>query len=57
MDGEAWQVYSPWGHKRVGHDLATKQQQVASRIAKKTQQPGLHAKYRKLVLQEIPSHL
>ena len=19
--------YSPWGHKRVGHDLATKQQQ------------------------------
>ena len=20
-------VYSPWGHKRVGHDLATKQQQ------------------------------
>ena len=20
--------YSPWGHKRVGHDLATKQQQV-----------------------------
>ena len=20
--------YSPWGHKRVGHDLATKQQQL-----------------------------
>ena len=20
--------YSPWGHKRVGHDLATKQQEV-----------------------------
>ena len=22
--------YSPWGHKRVGHDLATKQQQYTS---------------------------
>ena len=26
-DRGAWQaVYSPWGHKRVGHDLSTKQQ-------------------------------
>ena len=25
MDREAWWA-SPWGHKRVGHDLATKQQ-------------------------------
>ena len=23
------QGYSPWGHKRVGHDLATEQQQQA----------------------------
>ena len=24
MDREAWQAtYSPWGHKRAGHDLAT----------------------------------
>ena len=23
----AWQATSPWGHKRVGDDLATKQQQ------------------------------
>ena len=22
-------VYSPWGHKRVGHDLATKEQQMS----------------------------
>ena len=21
-------LYSPWGHKRVGHDLASKQQQI-----------------------------
>ena len=34
----AWEIpwteslvgYSPWGHKRVGHDLVTKQQQKAS---------------------------
>ena len=26
MDRGAWQSYSPWGHKRVGYDLATKQQ-------------------------------
>ena len=34
----AWEIswtdepggYSPWGHKRVGHDLATKQQQHRS---------------------------
>ena len=24
MDRGAWAGYSPWGHKRVGHDLATK---------------------------------
>ena len=25
MDRKAWQAtYSPWGHRRVGHDLATK---------------------------------
>ena len=29
MDRGAWQAtYSPWGLKRVGHDLATKQQQL-----------------------------
>ena len=27
MDREAWLDYSPWGRKRVRHDLATKQQQ------------------------------
>ena len=28
MDRRAWWAsYSPWGHKRVGHDLGTKQQQ------------------------------
>ena len=27
MDRGSWQDYSPWGHKRVRHDLATKQQQ------------------------------
>ena len=28
MDRGAWKVkYSLWGHKRVGHDLATEQQQ------------------------------
>ena len=26
MDRGAWQAYSLWGHKRVGHNLATKQQ-------------------------------
>ena len=26
MDRGAWQSYSPWGHKRVGYDLAIKQQ-------------------------------
>ena len=25
MDRGAWWGYSPWGHKKVGHDLATKQ--------------------------------
>ena len=25
-DGQVW-GYSPWGHKRVGHDFVTKQQQ------------------------------
>ena len=24
---EPGRLYSPWGHKRVGHDLVTKQQQ------------------------------
>ena len=24
--------YSPWGHKRVGYDLATKQQQIRSKL-------------------------
>ena len=24
MDREAWRGYSPWGHKRVGDNLATK---------------------------------
>ena len=24
---EALEVYSPWGHKRVGHNFTTKQQQ------------------------------
>ena len=28
MDRRAWQGYSPWGCKRVRHDLATKQQQT-----------------------------
>ena len=29
MDRGTWQAtYSPWGLKRVGHDLATKQQQL-----------------------------
>ena len=28
MDRRAWWAsYSPWGHKGVGHDLGTKQQQ------------------------------
>ena len=27
MDRGAWVGYSTWGHKRVGHDLVTKQQQ------------------------------
>ena len=27
MDGGTWQVTSPWGLKRVGYNLATKQQQ------------------------------
>ena len=27
MDREAWRATSPWGCKRVGHDLATKRQQ------------------------------
>ena len=27
MDRGAWQAYSPWGWERVGHGLATKQQQ------------------------------
>ena len=26
MDREALAGYSPWGHKRIGRDLATKQQ-------------------------------
>ena len=26
MDRGAWQATAPWGHKRVRHDLATKQQ-------------------------------
>ena len=28
MDRGAWPAISPWGCKRVGHDLATKQQQA-----------------------------
>ena len=28
-DRGAWQA-SPWGHRKVGHDLATKQQQLLS---------------------------
>ena len=31
MDRGAWQAYSPRGHKRVRHDLATKQQQGCAR--------------------------
>ena len=27
MDRGAWGGYSPWGHKRVRHNLVTKQQQ------------------------------
>ena len=27
MDGGTWQITSPWGLKRVGYNLATKQQQ------------------------------
>ena len=27
MNRGAWRAYSPWGHKRVGHDLATEQPQ------------------------------
>ena len=30
MDRGAWWGYSPWGHKRVGHDIATKRQQRCS---------------------------
>ena len=32
----AWEIpcslsgYSPWGHKRIGHDLVTKQQYIYS---------------------------
>ena len=26
--GVSWATYSPWGHKRVGHDLTTKQPKV-----------------------------
>ena len=28
MDRGAWPDYCPWGHKRVGHDLLTDQQQL-----------------------------
>ena len=31
MVGGAWRAYSPWGCKRVGHDLVTEQQQGATR--------------------------
>ena len=27
MDRGAWRAYSPWGHKRVEHNIVTKQQQ------------------------------
>ena len=30
MDRGAWQGYSPWGCKRVRHDLATRQEQQQS---------------------------
>ena len=29
MDREVWWGYSPWVHKRVGHNLVTKQQPCA----------------------------
>ena len=36
--GVWWAIYSPWGHKGVGHDLATKQQQnnILPSISKKS---------------------
>ena len=27
--GDWWATYSPWGHKRVRHNLVTKQQQIS----------------------------
>ena len=30
MDSGAWWNYGPWRHKRDGHDLATKHQQMAA---------------------------
>ena len=32
MNRGAWWGYSPWGRKRVGHDLVTKQQQQISTL-------------------------
>ena len=34
MDREAWCGYSPWGLKRLGHDLETKQQQCKTLMNK-----------------------
>ena len=29
--GAWWAIYSPWVHESMGHDLATKQQQLCAR--------------------------
>ena len=34
--------YSPWGHKRVGHDLATKQEQQPSHHLLHSLTPVIH---------------
>ena len=36
MDRETWKATSSWGHKRVRHDLETKQQQFT------TEKPDKH---------------
>ena len=32
MDRGAWWVTSPWGHKRVGHDLVTEHARTCTNI-------------------------
>ena len=38
MDREAWWAVSPWGHKRVRHNLATEQQHIFAAAAAKSLQ-------------------